>query len=152
MSMLRGLEEGCQVSEEGGQLAQTFLEQLRSMGNVLREGGKGESKGTSVVDFPSPPTSSNTTYMQVLHTLPPLFHNQIIPQLPSLPIPTFSQPCIISPTIPFLPLLFIPIVLLPLLSYFTLPHTQSTLHNHPPLSHHHHSLIPPSPVSPCTCW
>ena len=61
--MLRGLKEGCQVSEEGGQLAQTFLKQLRSMGNVLEEGGKGESKGTSVVDFPPPPTSSNTTYM-----------------------------------------------------------------------------------------
>lgn len=69
MSMLWGLEEGRQVGEEGGQLAQTFLEQLRSMGNVLEAGGQGESEGTSalaVVAFPSlpsPTTSTNTTYM-----------------------------------------------------------------------------------------
>ena len=49
MSVLWGLEEGFQISEEGGQLAQTFLKQLRSMGNVLKAGGEGDGKRTSAM-------------------------------------------------------------------------------------------------------
>ena len=130
MSMLWGLEEGCQVGEEGGQLAQTFLEQLRSMGNVLEAGGQGESEGTSalaVVAFPSLPSPTHPPHPTTLHicshshppsSLPQSNHS---PNSLPFPFPTSSQPCIISPTIRFLPLLFILIVLPPLL-FHSSPH------------------------------